>query len=34
LVRAGETKVWTLIWFDDPDDRDEFRRTTSFASAR
>ena len=34
LVRAGKTHVWALIWFDDPTDRDEFRRTTSFASAR
>jgi hypothetical protein len=32
LVRAGETHAWTLIWFDDARARDEFRRTTTFAS--
>jgi hypothetical protein len=31
LVRAGETHAWTLIWFDDPRAREEFRRTTTFA---
>jgi hypothetical protein len=31
LVRAGETHAWTLIWFDDPSDREEFRNTTTFA---
>jgi hypothetical protein len=28
LVRAGETHAWTLVFFDDPRQRDEFRETT------
>jgi hypothetical protein len=31
MVRAGETHAWTLVYFDDPGDRDEFRQTTTFA---
>jgi hypothetical protein len=31
LVRAGESHAWTLVFFDDPDARNEFRRTTTFA---
>jgi hypothetical protein len=34
LVRAGETHAWTLIWFDDPREREQFRRTTTFALTR
>lgn len=29
LVRAGESDAWTLVFFDDPRDRDEFRETSA-----
>ncbi len=29
LVRAGKSHAWTLVFFDDPRDRDDFRATSS-----
>jgi hypothetical protein len=29
LVRAGKSHAWTLVFFDDPRDRDEFRATST-----
>ena len=34
LVRAGETHAWVLVWFDDPGERDAFRRVNPSAGAR
>jgi hypothetical protein len=29
LVRAGESHAWTLVYFGDPRDRDEFRAASN-----
>jgi hypothetical protein len=31
LVRAGETRAWVLVWFDDPAERERFRATAPIA---